>query len=378
MTGPTHGSLFSGYEGAGLALEMLWPGTRTAWVSDIEAGPRRVLAHRYPDAPNLGDITQIDWSQVEPVDIITGGSPCQDLSHAGKRMGMRPGTRSGLWASMLDGIEALRPSLAIWENVRGAYSAEADSEMEPCSGCVGDGYDGPVLRALGRVLGDLAEIGYDAAWVGLRAADVGACHGRFRVFVVAWPADAESVGWEWRRASRSGWAGPADGDSGPLRLPTPRATDGTKGGPNQRGSSGDLMLPSAIAQLLPTPTVMDSASSGGKPLGVNVSLTDATVRLADTFGDYAKAIARQELAFGRPSPSPVEATGRGGANRLSPVFDEWLMGLPEGWITDVPDITRNEALRLCGNGIVPQQMAEAVRWCLEQREAFEATSERAA
>lgn len=371
MTGPTHGSLFSGYEGAGLALESIWPDTQTRWVSDIEAGPRKVLAHRYPDAPNLGDITKIDWSQVEPVDIITGGSPCQDLSHAGKRAGMKPGTRSGLWASMHDAITIIKPRLVVWENVRGALSAEATTgDVESCEFCLAD-RDGQPMRALGRVLGDLAEIGYDAIWTSLRAADVGACHGRFRVFVVAWPADAESVGWEWRRASRSGWAGPADGDSGPLRLPTPRATDGTKGGPNQRGSSGDLMLPSAIAQLLPTPTVMDSASSGGKPLGVNVTLTDATVRLADTFGDYAKAIARQELAFGRPSPSPVEATGRGGANRLSPVFDEWLMGLPEGWITDVPDITRNEALRLCGNGIVPQQMAEAVRWCLEQRETLE-------
>lgn len=436
MTGPTHGSLFSGYEGAGLALESIWPDTRTAWVSDIEPGPRKVLAHRYPDAPNLGDITKIDWSQVEPVDIITGGSPCQDLSHAGKRMGMRPGTRSGLWASMLDGIEALRPSLAIWENVRGAYSAEADSEMEPCSGCVGDGYDGPVLRALGRVLGDLAEIGYDAIWAGLRAADVGACHGRFRVFVVAWPADTERERWlQWRVATpgqaASGWTPAIDrGRGGALvRLPTHRATDGTKGGPNQRGSSGDLMLPSAVAQLLPTPAVNDMGKAytpdewdewteaqkakhgNGNGHGKSLEIEAARMALMPTltgglnasnidnakspgfgnngenfrqiidenrWGQYAPAIARHEAALGRPAPAPVEPTGKNGANRLSPRFTEFMMGLPSGWITDVPDVTRNEALRLCGNGIVPQQMAEAVRWCLEQREAFATPSERAA
>src|SRR3546814_11938543 len=62
--------------------------------------------------------------------------------------------------------------LVVWENVRGALSAPADSDLEPCAGCVGGVDDGPVLRALGRVLGDLAELGYDARWYGLRAADV--------------------------------------------------------------------------------------------------------------------------------------------------------------------------------------------------------------
>ena len=129
-------------------------------------------------------------------------------------------------------------------------------------------------------------------------------------------------------------------------MPTPRATDGTKGGPNQRGSSGDLMLPSAVARLLPTPTVMDYASSGGGYNGqTNVTLTDATVRERIPWGEYADAIARQEAAFGRQAPPPTETAPRGG-QRLSCKFDEWLMGLSDGWVTDVPGITHNEALKL--------------------------------
>jgi hypothetical protein len=188
-------------------------------------------------------------------------------------------------------------------------------------------------------------------------------------------------------------------------LPTPRATDGTKGGPNQRGSSGpDCGCPvdlhdadgfcggrcggndfdcygrlgigggwvhaDAGARLLPTPTVMDHKASGGNPdtTGTHgTTLTDATVRQPADFGQYAPAIARWE-ALTRPAPPPTEPTGKGGAHRLSPAFVEWLMGLPAGWVTDVPGISRNDALKALGNGVVPQQAAEAVRYLLAVRD----------
>jgi DNA (cytosine-5)-methyltransferase 1 len=143
------GSLFSGYSGLDLAVDAFF-GSETVWVSDIDPGACKILAHHWPDLPNLGDITRIDWQQVEPVDILTGGFPCQDLSHAGKRAGLKPGTRSGLWSHMAYAIQQLRPRYVIAENVRGLLSASADSDLEPCPWCLGGSADGePALRALG-------------------------------------------------------------------------------------------------------------------------------------------------------------------------------------------------------------------------------------
>jgi DNA (cytosine-5)-methyltransferase 1 len=206
-------------------------------------------------------------------------------------------------------------------------------------------------------------------------------------------------------------------ESEPRRLlPSPRASDGEKGGPNQRGSSGDLMLPSAVmpllptpaaadgsggrygsdghqtplpgavrmlptptsrdhkgrnqrddttclpGALLPTPTAMDSESSGGaKPK--DVTLTDATVRNPDRWGEYAPAIHRWEAPMGRPAPDPTQTSTQGNP-QLAPPFVEWMMGLPAGHVTDVPDMTRNEMLKALGNGVVPQQVAAALEWIL--------------
>ena len=102
----THGSLFAGMGGLDLAIADVF-GAETAWVSDVDPGANAILAHRYPDAPNLGDITKVDWATVEPVHIISGGSPCQDLSMAGRRAGMTDGTRSNLWVSMREAIAVL-------------------------------------------------------------------------------------------------------------------------------------------------------------------------------------------------------------------------------------------------------------------------------
>ena len=430
----TYGSLFSGTgmldEGVQSVL-----GGELSWYAEFDAAASKVMAHHYPGVPNLGDVTKVDWASVPPVDVLTGGSPCQDLSHAGKRAGMTAGTRSNLWVQMREAIAVLRPRLVVWENVRGALSASADSDLEPCPGCVGDPDDGAVLRALGRVLGDLADLGYDARWYGLRAADVGAPHGRFRIFLFAVPADATGDPW-WlsdgdRRApadadlSGRGILGgldargcdadgrrgaDADGDAAqsPTRLtllptptsrdhkgrnqrddatcltgallPTPRATDGTNGGPNQRGSSGDLMLPSAV-HLLPTPAVNDMGegktveawdewtarmkSSHGNGNGHGASLHIESLR-SDKWGQYAPAIARWEAVLGRPAPAPTETTAKG-AQRLWSRFVEWMMGLPSGWVTDL-GLTRNEELKILGNGVVRQQAAAATwAWVCDMR-----------
>ncbi|AYN56857.1 DNA methylase [Arthrobacter phage Andrew] len=179
-----YGEVCAGYGGLGRAIEDVF-GAELAWYSEFEPAPSSIMAHHWPGVPNLGDMTAIDWAAVEPVDILSGGTPCQDLSHAGRRRGMTDGTRSNLAVEFLRAVEIIRPRYVVWENVRGAYSATASSDLEYCAGCMGSsGDERVVLRALGRLLGGLADVGYDAQWRGLRASDVGAPHGRFRVFVL--------------------------------------------------------------------------------------------------------------------------------------------------------------------------------------------------
>ena len=350
----TIGSLFSGYGGLERAVAGALGNVRTAWVSDIEPGPRKILAQRFPDAPNLGDITTIDWTDVEPVDIIAGGSPCQDLSAAGQRRGMKPGTRSGLWESMTHAIETIQPRLVVWENVLGALSADAYSlsDLEPGAGPLGNRSDGPLLRALGRVLGDLTNLGYDAAWTTFRASDVGAPHSRRRVFVVAYPHESGSE--EWGQSLPVPQEEPAAVISDNL-LPTPQARDG-KGIPGDGFNASSL--PREVA-LLPTPTAQagkQAAADRGPGTRDDHNLWSVVAR-KNEWGKYAPAIHQWEQILGRPAPPPTAG------GRLSPRFVEWMMGLPQGWVTDV-DISRAQQLRALGNGVVPPQCAAALRMFL--------------
>ena len=179
------GSLFSGYGGLDLAV-MNVTGAELAWHCEWDDAPSKILEKHFPGVPNYRDVSKVDFTKVEPVDILTGGFPCQDLSLAGKRAGLKDGTRSGLWSEFARAIEDLKPRLVVIENVRGLLSATAHSDMEPCAWCLGDESGEPALRALGAVAGSLADIGYDCKWTGVRASDAGAPHQRFRVFIIAY------------------------------------------------------------------------------------------------------------------------------------------------------------------------------------------------
>ncbi len=186
------GSLFSGYGGLDLAVEKMFD-AETVWHCEWEDAPSKILATHW-NVPNYRDVSKVDFREIEQVDILTGGFPCQDLSLAGKRAGLQPGTRSGLWSEFARAIETIKPSYVIIENVRGLLSATANNpEMEHCEICMGDSTDGkPTMRALGGILGNLADLGYDAKWTGVRAADAGAPHNRFRVFILAYPQNPSS------------------------------------------------------------------------------------------------------------------------------------------------------------------------------------------
>lgn len=178
------GSLFSGYGGLDLAVSKVFD-AEVAWHCEWEDAPSRVLEAHWPGVPNYRDVSKVDFTSVEPVDILTGGFPCQDVSLAGKRKGLVDGTRSNLWFEFLRAIEEIKPKYVVIENVRGLLSATASSELELESSGLDYKSGLPVLRAGTIVAGSLADVGYDCKWVTLRASDAGAPHQRERVFILA-------------------------------------------------------------------------------------------------------------------------------------------------------------------------------------------------
>ncbi|MFY1652821.1 hypothetical protein ACN27J_18260 [Solwaraspora sp. WMMB762] len=177
---------------------------------------------------------------------------------------------------------------------------------------------------------------------------------------------ASDTGTPGRRAG-TGWRPPLS----QILLPTPRASDGTKGSPGQRGSRGDLTLPSAAARvpdrILPTPRASDARGPGRHGDG-GADLRTTVARLGqpdtDRWGAYAPAVARWEQLLGRRVPEPTQP-GRHDKPVLAPPFVEWLMGLNDGHVTDPTlAIPRTGALRVLGNGVVPHQAAAALRLLL--------------
>ena len=129
----TLGSLFDGLGGWPLAAVKL--GITPVWCSEIEKFPQEVTQKHFPEMKQLGDITQINGEEIEPVDIITLGSPCQDLSIAGKRKGL-DGERSGLFRTAIDIVRSMRkstggeyPRFIVWENVPGAFSSNKGNDF---------------------------------------------------------------------------------------------------------------------------------------------------------------------------------------------------------------------------------------------------------
>lgn len=178
--------LFSGIGGFSLGLERAthggeYTGFETVAFCEIEEFPRKVLAKHWPNVPCYRDVRELTAERLAAdgiaVDVITGGFPCQDLSIAGKGMGLA-GQRSGLWSEIARLICEIRPGFVIVENVANLLV----------------GPTGRPGKWFGRVLGDLAECGYDAEWRNIPAWTLGLPHERQRVWVVAYPKQERWTG----------------------------------------------------------------------------------------------------------------------------------------------------------------------------------------
>jgi DNA (cytosine-5)-methyltransferase 1 len=156
------GSLFAGVGGFDLGFERA--GMVTAWQVEKDGHCRKLLAHRFPHARQYDDVRTVGAHNLEPVDVVCGGFPCQDLSVAGKRAGLE-GARSGLFYEMTRIVDELRPSWLVWENVPGLLSGARGADFA-------------------RVLVELERIGYHGAWTTVDARYFGVAQRRRRVFGV--------------------------------------------------------------------------------------------------------------------------------------------------------------------------------------------------
>ena len=163
----TFGSVFAGIGGFDLGFERA--GLQCKWQVEIDPYCRRVLERHWPDVERHDDVRTFEPGERHAVDVVCGGFPCQDLSVAGKGAGI-DGERSGLWSELARIIGLVRPRYAVVENV-------------------------PALlgRGMGRVLGDLAAIGYDAEWDCIPAGAFGAHFIGDRLFIIATRSEAGSV-----------------------------------------------------------------------------------------------------------------------------------------------------------------------------------------
>ena len=345
------GSLCTGYGGLDMAVEAYF-GAETIWVSEFDKHASKVIEARI-NKPNLGNLKIINWAEVEPIDILTAGYPCQPFSQAGLRKGAQD--ERHLWPYIKEAISILRPKYVILENVRGHF---------------GLGFR--------EVLSDLASIGYDVRWTLIRASEVGAPHRRERLFILAYPNSTR-----WPRAERSDlqarqpWTcsnntyeytdsdgkrrnlgqndsneGEYQGQSQPIvsRL-VKTVTANTKGytRTQSRRASRELRTEGTGLQ-----RGQDKGQAGGESRGSSEAVPNSNdgrgvgsmSRLQKRY-DPRRAMHLQEV------PSPLDE------GKLNVKFVEYMMGLPEGWVTDV-DLPRSQQLKILGNGVVPQQAYRAL------------------
>jgi DNA (cytosine-5)-methyltransferase 1 len=310
------GSLCSGYGGLETGISQVLD-IEPVWCSEIDQDASKVLATHHPSVPNLGDLTVLDWHQVEPVDIMCAGFPCQPFSHAGKRQGADD--ERAIFQYIADGIGVLRPGLVVLENVPGILTLGGVS-----------------------VIGTLTRLGYDCRWGIVRASDTGAPHKRARWFCIAEPADASDFGHERAGGSRRRRIGSTNGSGA--------AADAS--GAERRTSQHETV--DTATRSAAEPGERDSAPAANADGAGSQGPESAERRNMLAWGRFGTAVTGWERILGRRAPDPVDDK-----RRLSPRFVEWMMGLDQGYICDV-GLSRTAALKMLGNGVVPQQAALAV------------------
>ena len=299
-------SLCTGYGGLDLAAEAYF-GAELIGCADIDKSAN-IAIEKHFSVPNYGDIRNIVGLDLE-FDILTAGYPCQPFSHAGQRKGLSD--ERHIWPHIAEIIGNFRPGIVVLENVRGHLSL-----------------------GFKEVLKDLTELGYDARWQVVRASDVGAPHQRARLFVIGNSND--------RFESKVRPLSRISSDIGRVRETIENSNThgfGQSLGTNQRSTTGNQRQ----SQSQPAELGEIGSYSNPQQLPANRQMQELGRRFDS----------RLEMSM-RAIPDPLVD------GKLSTKFVEYMMGLPEGWVTDLP-ISRNQQFKLLGNGVVPQQAYYALQ-----------------
>jgi DNA (cytosine-5)-methyltransferase 1 len=344
------GSLFSGIGGFDLGFARA--GMTCAWMVERDKAAQRVLRERFTGVPIFDDVTTVGAANLEPVDLVCGGFPCQDVSQAGRRAGLA-GSRSGLWWEFRRILEELHPRWAVIENVPGLLSS-----------------NGP--RDMGAVLWSLGELGYGYAYRVLDAQWFGVAQRRERVFIVGNARD---------------WGGPAEvllEPEGCARNPPARgeAREGSAGAPRGaaavssghgwwdeseigatlRGDNSSTKAPTLLPEVAwclqerdakgPDSDTKDGDGAPSEvlpPLSADADKGDQEPVLAvhPTLAASTGGPGSQDWQQHAAVASPADGAG---VRRLTPVECERLQGFPDGW-TLVPGASDSSRYRQLGNAV---------------------------
>lgn len=376
----TVAELCAGYGGLYTAIQELHPTATLTWVAETDHDASAILAHHHT-APNHGDITTIKWANTEPVDILAAGFPCQPFSTAGKREGT--GDHRHLWPTgVMPAIQALNPSVVLLENVDGLRTISGgDVFRRILTDLTSAGYT-TQWATIGACTLGLCHHRHRLFMLATKTpAEVPPELGMPINAWSAWPRDGiTQSGDVWghphvgcgktdtplptptaRDASRAGGRKTPEGR--PLSevialLPTPTQSDGI-GGPGHSGRGGAPNLRTQMAYM-PTPKASDATKGGPNQRDSKGHHALPALAQSHQWAQYAHAISRHETVVGRAAPNPTITGKRGGA-RLNPALTEWMMALPAGYLTGPLAGNPNAANRLAGNGVIPMVAAEAVR-----------------
>lgn len=359
----TVGSLFSGIGGFDRAFHQA--GFRLAWMCEIEPFPRKVLARRFPGVPCYDDVTTLRGAAVEPVDVLVGGFPCQDLSVAGKRAGLSGG-RSGLFFEFMRLADELKPEWLVIENVPGLLSSHRGADFAV-------------------VVNALVELGYGVAWRVLDSQFFGVAQRRRRVFLVACAGGQRNRAQAVLFESEGGGGHHAAGEEAGARVVACLRGRSHGVGVNMPGRGGED--DQNLVTIAPTPDTMENGQligqlvSGNQGSGGNKSwLGSDEPHQTLTVQHKPNAICiaptlDQSLGHHRGSMG-VGAIGHPatGVRLLTPLECERLQAFPDGWTClcgcepystaacTCPDSPRYRAL---GNAVT----VSTVQWIAERMAA---------